>query len=153
MQNPLYLALVRVHREYCVHLWTLHFKDGNKWEQVQMRTALYRCFSCLHLLHRSPPVSFSREEWEWLQNLAGMEEPIPTEQEMEAHHHLLLQELQEATRELMQQVNIPLHEVESTLGGVLERRGRKEPCRPCSTGSGGFSALASPYLQDRPTFL
>ncbi|ETE63200.1 Ankyrin repeat and fibronectin type-III domain-containing protein 1, partial [Ophiophagus hannah] len=52
----------------------------------------------------------SREEWEWLQNLASMEEPISSEQELETSQQLFLQELQGAIRELMQLVNIPLHE-------------------------------------------
>uniref|UniRef100_A0A8C6XL68 Ras-associating domain-containing protein n=1 Tax=Naja naja TaxID=35670 RepID=A0A8C6XL68_NAJNA len=52
----------------------------------------------------------SREEWEWLQNLTSMEEPIPSEQELETSQQLFLQEIQGAIRELMQLVNIPLHE-------------------------------------------
>lgn len=59
-------------------------------------------------------VSSSREEWEWLQNLAGIEEPIPAEPDLETTpQNLLLQELQGAVKELMQLVNIPLHEVGS----------------------------------------
>uniref|UniRef100_A0A8D0DTC1 Ankyrin repeat and fibronectin type-III domain-containing protein 1-like n=1 Tax=Salvator merianae TaxID=96440 RepID=A0A8D0DTC1_SALMN len=52
----------------------------------------------------------SREEWEWLQNLANMEEPVPSRQDLEATQSFLLQELQGAIKELMQLVNIPLHE-------------------------------------------
>ncbi|KAF7242904.1 Ankyrin repeat and fibronectin type-III domain-containing protein 1 [Varanus komodoensis] len=62
-----------------------------------------------HMKIRSNP-NISREEWEWLQNLAHMEEPTPAEQDLEATSNLLLQELQGAIRELMQLVNIPLHE-------------------------------------------
>ncbi|XP_062999407.1 ankyrin repeat and fibronectin type-III domain-containing protein 1-like isoform X1 [Elgaria multicarinata webbii] len=62
-----------------------------------------------HMKIRSNP-NISREEWEWLQNLASMEEPIPTEQDLETTPNLLLQELQGAIKELMQLVNIPLHE-------------------------------------------
>ncbi|KAM6424147.1 ankyrin repeat and fibronectin type-III domain-containing protein 1-like isoform 5-T10 [Liasis olivaceus] len=62
-----------------------------------------------HVKIRSNP-NVSREEWEWLQNLASMEEPIPTEQELETSQQLFLQELQGAIRELMHLVNIPLHE-------------------------------------------
>ncbi|XP_077172551.1 ankyrin repeat and fibronectin type-III domain-containing protein 1-like isoform X3 [Paroedura picta] len=63
-----------------------------------------------HVKIRSNP-NVSREEWEWLQNLAGMEEPVPAEQDLEATpQNLLLQELQGAVKELMQLVNIPLHE-------------------------------------------
>ncbi|XP_020663849.3 ankyrin repeat and fibronectin type-III domain-containing protein 1 isoform X1 [Pogona vitticeps] len=65
-----------------------------------------------HVKIRNNP-NISREEWEWLQNLARMEEPSPTEQEMDPTYNLLLQELQEATKELMQQVNIPLHEAKN----------------------------------------
>ncbi|XP_063171153.1 ankyrin repeat and fibronectin type-III domain-containing protein 1-like [Candoia aspera] len=54
--------------------------------------------------------NISRAEWEWLQNLASVEEPIPTEQELETSQQRFLQELQGAIRELMQLVNIPLHE-------------------------------------------
>ncbi|XP_048350991.1 ankyrin repeat and fibronectin type-III domain-containing protein 1-like isoform X3 [Sphaerodactylus townsendi] len=63
-----------------------------------------------HVKIRNNP-NISREEWEWLQHLAGMEEPIPLEQDLEATpQNLLLQELQGAVRELMQLLNIPLHE-------------------------------------------
>lgn len=56
-------------------------------------------------------LSFSREEWEWLQNLASAEESIPTEPESETSQNLLYQELQVAIKELMNLVNIPLQEV------------------------------------------
>lgn len=67
--------------------------------------------SLISSLHLSV-LPHSREEWEWLQTLAGMEDPIPSEQELETSQQLFLQELQRAIRELMQLVNIPLHEVD-----------------------------------------
>ncbi|XP_025059431.1 ankyrin repeat and fibronectin type-III domain-containing protein 1-like [Alligator sinensis] len=54
--------------------------------------------------------NISREEWEWLQNLASAEESIPTEPESETSQNLLYQELQVAIKELMNLVNIPLQE-------------------------------------------
>ncbi|XP_033022475.1 uncharacterized protein LOC117056348 isoform X3 [Lacerta agilis] len=62
-----------------------------------------------HVKIRSNP-NISREEWEWLQHQASEEEPIPTEQDLETTQNLFLQELQVAIKELMQMVNIPLHE-------------------------------------------
>ncbi|XP_061455356.1 ankyrin repeat and fibronectin type-III domain-containing protein 1-like isoform X2 [Rhineura floridana] len=62
-----------------------------------------------HVKIRSNP-NISREEWEWLQHLASVEEPISTEQDLETTQHLLLQELQGSIKKLMQLVNIPLHE-------------------------------------------
>ncbi|KAJ7305763.1 hypothetical protein JRQ81_010129, partial [Phrynocephalus forsythii] len=62
-----------------------------------------------HVKIRDNP-NISREEWEWVQNLARMEDPIPGDQEMDTTHHLFFQELQEAIKQLMQQVNIPVHE-------------------------------------------
>lgn len=54
---------------------------------------------------------FSREEWEWLQKMASMEEPVPAEPEAETSQNHLFQELQVAIKELMTLVNIPLQEV------------------------------------------
>lgn len=54
---------------------------------------------------------FSREEWEWLQKMASMEEPVPAEPEAETSQNHLFQELQVAVKELMTLVNIPLQEV------------------------------------------
>ncbi|KAL8175186.1 UNVERIFIED_CONTAM: hypothetical protein K2H54_015464 [Gekko kuhli] len=63
-----------------------------------------------HVKIRNNP-NVSREEWEWLQNLASLEEPIPPQQDLETTpQNLLLQELQGAVKELVQLVNIPLHE-------------------------------------------
>ncbi|XP_028561822.2 ankyrin repeat and fibronectin type-III domain-containing protein 1-like isoform X4 [Podarcis muralis] len=62
-----------------------------------------------HVKIRSNP-NISREEWEWLQHQASAEESIPTEQNLETTQNLFLQELQVAIKELMQLVNIPLHE-------------------------------------------
>jgi len=55
--------------------------------------------------------SFSREEWEWLQKMASVEEPIPVEPEADTPRNHLFQELQVAIKELMTLVNIPLQEV------------------------------------------
>ncbi|XP_071976325.1 ankyrin repeat and fibronectin type-III domain-containing protein 1-like isoform X3 [Engystomops pustulosus] len=52
----------------------------------------------------------SREEWEWLQTLANVEEPMNNEQDSDSGQNVLLQELRTAVKELMSQVNIPLHE-------------------------------------------
>ncbi|KAM9599379.1 ankyrin repeat and fibronectin type-III domain-containing protein 1-like isoform 2-T4 [Morphnus guianensis] len=53
---------------------------------------------------------FSREEWEWLQKMASVEEPVPAEPEAETSQNHLFQELQVAIKELMTLVNIPLQE-------------------------------------------
>lgn len=65
---------------------------------------------------------FSREEWEWLQKMASMEEPVPAEPEAETSQNHLFQELQAAIKELMTLVNIPLQEV--WVGAEVQGRGR-----------------------------
>ncbi|XP_075371696.1 ankyrin repeat and fibronectin type-III domain-containing protein 1-like isoform X1 [Mycteria americana] len=62
-----------------------------------------------HVKIRSNP-NISREEWEWLQKMASMEEPVPEEPEAETSQNHLFQELQVAIKELMTLVNIPLQE-------------------------------------------
>ncbi|KAM6249965.1 ankyrin repeat and fibronectin type-III domain-containing protein 1-like isoform 4-T4 [Porphyrio hochstetteri] len=62
-----------------------------------------------HVKIRSNP-NISREEWEWLQKMASMEEPVPAEPEAETSQNHLFQELQGAIKELMTLVNIPLQE-------------------------------------------
>ncbi|XP_030315585.1 ankyrin repeat and fibronectin type-III domain-containing protein 1 isoform X1 [Calypte anna] len=62
-----------------------------------------------HVKIRSNP-NVSREEWEWLQKMASMEEPVPAEPEPETSQNHLFQELQVAIKELMTLVNIPLQE-------------------------------------------
>ncbi|XP_029432384.1 ankyrin repeat and fibronectin type-III domain-containing protein 1-like isoform X3 [Rhinatrema bivittatum] len=54
--------------------------------------------------------NISREEWEWLQNLASTEDPILAEQHSGSCQNLLLQDLRGAVKELMNLVNIPLQE-------------------------------------------
>lgn len=63
-------------------------------------------FTCLSL-------AFCREEWEWLQKMASVEEPVPSEPETDRSQNPLFQELQVAIKELMTLVNIPLQEVEA----------------------------------------
>ncbi|XP_030906121.2 ankyrin repeat and fibronectin type-III domain-containing protein 1-like isoform X1 [Melopsittacus undulatus] len=62
-----------------------------------------------HVKIRSNP-NISREEWEWLQKMVGVEEPVPAEPEAETSQNHLFQELQVAIKELMTLVNIPLQE-------------------------------------------
>ncbi|XP_068764767.1 ankyrin repeat and fibronectin type-III domain-containing protein 1 isoform X2 [Struthio camelus] len=62
-----------------------------------------------HVKIRSNP-NISREEWEWLQKMASMDEPVPTEPDAETSQNQLFQELQVAIKELMTLVNIPLQE-------------------------------------------
>lgn len=62
-----------------------------------------------HVKIRANP-NVSREEWEWLQNLASLEEPTPTEAEAETFQNPLNRELPGAIKELMNLVNIPLQE-------------------------------------------
>ncbi|XP_068062536.1 ankyrin repeat and fibronectin type-III domain-containing protein 1-like [Anomalospiza imberbis] len=62
-----------------------------------------------HVKIRSNP-NISREEWEWLQKMASMEEPVPTEPETDRSQNPLFQELQVAIKELMTLVNIPFQE-------------------------------------------
>ncbi|KAM6244529.1 ankyrin repeat and fibronectin type-III domain-containing protein 1-like isoform 1-T1 [Spheniscus humboldti] len=62
-----------------------------------------------HVKIRSNP-NISREEWEWLQKMASVEEPIPAEPEAETSQNHFFQELQVAIKELMTLVNIPLQE-------------------------------------------
>ncbi|XP_051488147.1 ankyrin repeat and fibronectin type-III domain-containing protein 1-like isoform X2 [Apus apus] len=62
-----------------------------------------------HVKIRSNP-NISREEWEWLQNMVGVEEPVPVETEAETSQNHLFQELQVAIKELVTLVNIPLQE-------------------------------------------
>ncbi|NXV52251.1 ANKF1 protein, partial [Uria aalge] len=62
-----------------------------------------------HVKIRSNP-NISREEWEWLQKMASVEEPVPAEPEAETTQNHLFQELQVAIKELMTLVNIPLQE-------------------------------------------
>ncbi|XP_052629137.1 ankyrin repeat and fibronectin type-III domain-containing protein 1-like isoform X3 [Harpia harpyja] len=62
-----------------------------------------------HVKIRSNP-NISREEWEWLQKMASVEEPVPAEPEAETSQNHLFQELQVAIKELMTLVNIPLQE-------------------------------------------
>ncbi|NXY72266.1 ANKF1 protein, partial [Glareola pratincola] len=64
-----------------------------------------------HVKIRSNP-NISREEWEWLQKMASVEEPLPEEPEAETTQNHLFQELQVAIKELMTLVNIPLQEVQ-----------------------------------------
>ncbi|KAM4631720.1 ankyrin repeat and fibronectin type-III domain-containing protein 1-like isoform 2-T2 [Discoglossus pictus] len=52
----------------------------------------------------------SREEWEWLQTLVSVDDPIANEQDSEGAQNVFLQELRTAVKELMNQVNIPLQE-------------------------------------------
>ncbi|KAM6114054.1 LOW QUALITY PROTEIN: ankyrin repeat and fibronectin type-III domain-containing protein 1-like [Pterocles gutturalis] len=63
-----------------------------------------------HVKIRSNP-NISREEWEWLQKMASVEEAVPAEPEAETSQNHLFQELQVAIKELMTLVNIPLQEV------------------------------------------
>ncbi|XP_071617125.1 ankyrin repeat and fibronectin type-III domain-containing protein 1-like isoform X3 [Heliangelus exortis] len=62
-----------------------------------------------HVKIRSNP-NISREEWEWLQKMASVEEPVTAEPEPETSQNHLFQELQVAIKELMTLVNIPLQE-------------------------------------------
>ncbi|NWZ41316.1 ANKF1 protein, partial [Brachypodius atriceps] len=62
-----------------------------------------------HVKIRSNP-NISREEWEWLQKMASVEEPVPTEPEADRSQNPLFQELQVAIKELMTLMNIPLQE-------------------------------------------
>ncbi|KAM9015946.1 ankyrin repeat and fibronectin type-III domain-containing protein 1-like isoform 1-T1 [Ara ararauna] len=62
-----------------------------------------------HVKIRSNP-NISREEWEWLQKMVSVEEPVPAEPEAETSQNHLFQELQVAIKELMTLVNIPLQE-------------------------------------------
>ncbi|XP_042294602.1 ankyrin repeat and fibronectin type-III domain-containing protein 1-like isoform X2 [Sceloporus undulatus] len=78
-------------------------------DQIRVLVPEQRPNILCHVKIRSNP-NISREEWEWLQNLASMEEPIPAERDLETTQNLLLQELQAAVKELVQLVNIPLHE-------------------------------------------
>ncbi|KAM9305171.1 ankyrin repeat and fibronectin type-III domain-containing protein 1-like [Gastrophryne carolinensis] len=52
----------------------------------------------------------SREEWEWLQTLASVDEPITSVEDSESCPNLLLQELRTAVKDLMGQIKIPLQE-------------------------------------------
>ncbi|XP_060642173.2 ankyrin repeat and fibronectin type-III domain-containing protein 1-like isoform X1 [Anolis sagrei] len=78
-------------------------------DQIRVLVPEQRPNILCHVKIRSNP-NISREEWEWLQNLASMEEPIPSEQGPEPIQNPLLQELKAAVRELVQLVNIPLCE-------------------------------------------
>ncbi|XP_030340391.1 ankyrin repeat and fibronectin type-III domain-containing protein 1-like isoform X4 [Strigops habroptila] len=62
-----------------------------------------------HVKIRSNP-NISREEWEWLQKMVSVEEPVPVEPEAETSQNHLFQELQVAIKELTTLVNIPLQE-------------------------------------------
>ncbi|RLV94064.1 hypothetical protein DV515_00013271 [Chloebia gouldiae] len=62
-----------------------------------------------HVKIRSNP-NISREEWEWLQKMASVEEAVPTEPETDRSQNPLFQELQVAIKELMTLVNIPFQE-------------------------------------------
>ncbi|XP_021385321.1 ankyrin repeat and fibronectin type-III domain-containing protein 1 isoform X2 [Lonchura striata] len=62
-----------------------------------------------HVKIRSNP-NISREEWEWLQKMASVEEAAPTEPETDRSQNPLFQELQVAIKELMTLVNIPFQE-------------------------------------------
>ncbi|XP_010143742.1 PREDICTED: ankyrin repeat and fibronectin type-III domain-containing protein 1-like, partial [Buceros rhinoceros silvestris] len=62
-----------------------------------------------HVKIRSNP-NISREEWEWLQKMVSVEEPVSAEPEAETSQNHLFQELQVAIKELMTLVNIPLQE-------------------------------------------
>ncbi|NWU90790.1 ANKF1 protein, partial [Upupa epops] len=62
-----------------------------------------------HVKIRSNP-NISREEWEWLQKMVSVEEPIPAEPKSETSQNHLFLELQVAIKELMTLVNIPLQE-------------------------------------------
>lgn len=61
-----------------------------------------------------------REEWEWLQTLAIVDEPITSEQDSESCHNLLLQELRKAVKDIMGQINIPLEEVTFLAGKKIK---------------------------------
>lgn len=73
---------------------------------------------------------FSREEWERLQKMASVEEPIPAEPEAENSQNHLFQELQVAIKELMTLVNIPLQEVQAgaEVWGGGRGRSHAAPC-------------------------
>ncbi|XP_071427392.1 ankyrin repeat and fibronectin type-III domain-containing protein 1-like isoform X2 [Pithys albifrons albifrons] len=62
-----------------------------------------------HVKIRSNP-NVSREEWEWLQKMVSVEEPVPAEPEADTSQNPLFHELQVAIKELMTLVNIPLQE-------------------------------------------
>lgn len=77
-------------------------------------------------------LTFCREEWEWLQKMASVEEPVPTDPEADRSQNPLFQELQVAIKELMTLMNIPLQEVEA--GAKVWGRGRGWGCEPDAGG-------------------
>ncbi|KAG9473599.1 hypothetical protein GDO78_004084 [Eleutherodactylus coqui] len=54
--------------------------------------------------------NISKDEWEWIQNLAMSESLENIELSLDAHTHLLLCDLQEAVKALLKQINLPLHQ-------------------------------------------
>lgn len=87
-------------------------------------------------------LTLCREEWEWLQKMASVEEPVPTEPEADRPQNPLFQELQVAIKELMTLVNIPLQEVEA--GAKVWGRGRGRGCE--HGGAGGCSRWGTACL-------
>lgn len=93
-------------------------------EQLSQHGSHWDClFEPPELLHPACVCVLSfREEWEWLQKMAGMEEPVSVESENETSPIHLFQELQVAIKELMALVNIPLQEVR--VGAEVQGHGR-----------------------------
>lgn len=91
----------------CCAVWDRNSQANTALREAESTsTRAARPFTCLSL-------TFCREEWEWLQKMASVEEPVPTEPEADRSQNPLFQELQVAIKELMTLVNIPLQEVET----------------------------------------